>query len=613
MTVPVASRKILFPSISGSTGPFSFSFRVIIVDGIPQIKVTKYSSTGAPTELALTTDYTFVATNSGLNGGIVTLNVMGAAGEYLVVSGNTTRSQPIKYANQGRFFPEVHEGSFDTLTLIAQEQTEDSNRAIKQDIAITTAAPTLSDFTSSNGKVPQYEASTNRFVPGPDSSQIASASTDAATAVAAAATATAQATIATAAANGMKYRSTRAGSTANVASLSGTTTIDGVALAVGERVLLKNQSTASQNGIYVVAAGAWSRSSDMDTWAEVVGTIVVVTEGTVNGDRIYLCTSNDGGTLGATSITFVDWTALVADNSITTAKIVDNNVTLAKMATQAALTILANTSGSPAIPAAVSLSAILDMIGSAAHGDILYRGASAWARLAAGTSGQFLKTNGAGANPAWGAAGIVINKQVFTASGTYTPSAGMISCTVRAVGGGGGGGGSQSANTHERGGGGGAGGYSEALFTAATIGASRVVTIGAGGGGGNTAGSSGAAGGNTTFGALLTCNGGAGGIGTNTGANPPDGGLGGTATGGDININGQTGSHGVSISTSLSTGGIGGSSPLGMGGNNRPFTSSDGGDATGYGGGGGGGGFSGGGNGGAGTTGAIYIIEFCSQ
>lgn len=49
----------------------------------------------------------------------------------------------------------------------------------------------------------------------------------------------------------------------------------------------------------------------------------------------------------------------------------------------------------------VSLSELLDFIGSAAQGDILYRGASAWARLAAGTSGQFLKTNGAGANPAW--------------------------------------------------------------------------------------------------------------------------------------------------------------------------------------------------------------------
>lgn len=48
-----------------------------------------------------------------------------------------------------------------------------------------------------------------------------------------------------------------------------------------------------------------------------------------------------------------------------------------------------------------SLSTILDLIGSAAQGDVLYRGASGWARLGAGTSGQFLKTQGAAANPTW--------------------------------------------------------------------------------------------------------------------------------------------------------------------------------------------------------------------
>lgn len=49
----------------------------------------------------------------------------------------------------------------------------------------------------------------------------------------------------------------------------------------------------------------------------------------------------------------------------------------------------------------LTLSQVLDLVGSAAQGDILYRGASTWTRLGAGTSGQFLKTNGAGANPAW--------------------------------------------------------------------------------------------------------------------------------------------------------------------------------------------------------------------
>lgn len=70
----------------------------------------------------------------------------------------------------------------------------------------------------------------------------------------------------------------------------------------------------------------------------------------------------------------------------------------------------------------LTLSEALDLIGSAAQGDILYRGASAWARLGAGTSGYYLKTLGAGANPTWAASGgngtnYLINRlfSVFTA------------------------------------------------------------------------------------------------------------------------------------------------------------------------------------------------------
>ena len=83
-----------------------------------------------------------------------------------------------------------------------------------------------------------------------------------------------------------------------------------------------------------------------------------------------------------------------------------SNAELADMATQ---TIKARKTAGTGAPEDCTLSEVLDFIGSAAQGDILYRGASAWARLGAGTSGQFLKTNGAAANPAWGdAAGMVL-------------------------------------------------------------------------------------------------------------------------------------------------------------------------------------------------------------
>lgn len=64
--------------------------------------------------------------------------------------------------------------------------------------------------------------------------------------------------------------SVKAATTANI-TLSGAQTIDGIALVAGDRCLVKNQTTTSQNGIYVVAASTWSRATDMDVWTEVPG------------------------------------------------------------------------------------------------------------------------------------------------------------------------------------------------------------------------------------------------------------------------------------------------------------------------------------------------------
>lgn len=97
--------------------------------------------------------------------------------------------------------------------------------------------------------------------------------------------------------------SCRVGTTANI-SLSGTQTIDGVAVIAGDRVLVKNQSSAAENGIYVVAAGSWARATDADTWSELVGAFTFVEEGTVNDNSGWVCTSPAGGTLGVTAVTW---------------------------------------------------------------------------------------------------------------------------------------------------------------------------------------------------------------------------------------------------------------------------------------------------------------------
>ncbi|MFM7028857.1 MAG: hypothetical protein ACKOXK_09330 [Chakrabartia sp.] len=101
--------------------------------------------------------------------------------------------------------------------------------------------------------------------------------------------------------------SVKAATTANIASLSGAMTIDGVALVAGDRVLVKDQTTPSANGVYVVAASAWARSDDLSTWAEHVAAYLFVEQGTVNADVGFLCNVDAGGTLGTTAITFVQF------------------------------------------------------------------------------------------------------------------------------------------------------------------------------------------------------------------------------------------------------------------------------------------------------------------
>jgi hypothetical protein len=93
--------------------------------------------------------------------------------------------------------------------------------------------------------------------------------------------------------------------TANI-TLSGEQTIDGFTTS-SSRVLVKNQTTSSQNGIYVSSSGAWTRSTDADTWGELVSAFVFVSQGTINGDTGWTCTVDAGGTLGTTAVTWVQF------------------------------------------------------------------------------------------------------------------------------------------------------------------------------------------------------------------------------------------------------------------------------------------------------------------
>jgi len=100
--------------------------------------------------------------------------------------------------------------------------------------------------------------------------------------------------------------SCRAATTANI-TLSGTQTIDSVAVTAGQRVLVKDQSTASQNGIYLANASTWTRAPDADTWDELVHAFTFIEGGTANGNNGFVCTVAPGGTLGTTAVTWVQF------------------------------------------------------------------------------------------------------------------------------------------------------------------------------------------------------------------------------------------------------------------------------------------------------------------
>lgn len=100
--------------------------------------------------------------------------------------------------------------------------------------------------------------------------------------------------------------SVKAATTVNI-TLSGAQTIDGVSVVATDRVLVKNQTLSQNNGIYIVQSGAWTRATDADAWGELVSAYVFVEEGSTNADSGWICSSNTGGTLNTTPVTWTQF------------------------------------------------------------------------------------------------------------------------------------------------------------------------------------------------------------------------------------------------------------------------------------------------------------------
>lgn len=366
--------------------------------------------------------------------------------------------------------------------------------------------------------------------------------------------------------------------------LSGAQTIDGISVTQGARVLVKNQTDQTTNGIYVASLGAWQRAPDWQGQRDAAqGTIFVVYGGNTTAGLWQLTSANpvilNGSIFGSTpsnitvsqynpssgniptSICSTQGAVLYYNGSSYTCLVPGTNGqvlatqgasanphwittsgtgTVTSVATNNGLTggtitttgtiglapigtslVLSNPTGSSAVPIGTTVSALLDNAIASTQGDVLYRGASTWAALPPGTSGNFLKTNGAAANPSWAAAatGNYIDVQTFasTASwtkpvGTQTNSTVHLECWGGGAGGGGGSGGGGATNA----GAGGGGSYKDRWILASLLASTETVTIGAAGTAGTSAGNGGN-GGSSTFGSWLTAYGGSGGGGAVSG------------------------------------------------------------------------------------------------
>ena len=94
--------------------------------------------------------------------------------------------------------------------------------------------------------------------------------------------------------------------TANI-TLSGLQTIDGYTTVASDRVLVKNQTSSANNGIYVASATAWARSTDMDVWSEVPGAYTVILNGSSNINTGWVCTASTSGTINVTAMPWVQF------------------------------------------------------------------------------------------------------------------------------------------------------------------------------------------------------------------------------------------------------------------------------------------------------------------
>ncbi len=198
--------------------------------------------------------------------------------------------------------------------------------------------------------------------------------------------------------------------TANI-TLSGEQSIDGFTTS-SSRVLVKNQSTQANNGIYVSNASTWTRAVDAATWAQLISAFVFVEQGTTQADTGWVCTVDPGGTLGVTAVTWAQFSGAGTYTAGTGLTLTGSQFSLTAPVT----TALGGTGSTSALTQ---------------YGVVYGSTTSAMATTLAGTSTQVLHGNASGA-PTWSAVSLTadVTGTLPIASGgtnsTATPTAGGV-------------------------------------------------------------------------------------------------------------------------------------------------------------------------------------------
>lgn len=564
--------------------------RVYLEDAITGVQTPVTEGAGAA-------QYTLVFTAAGFT---VTFNTAPTSANYVVVGREVAQDQTDPYRTSKGFQGDVLEASLDKLTAMVQDLANKADRALKFPLGSTLVG--ILPGTLIDGATIVWSGLTGTMVNGPTATDIAGAAASAAAAAASAAAAAASAASAVPNANFNANSTTGTnGYTINTGNTS---------LQAGHKYSIKFTLAQTNTSITITdtstAAGAKNvryYGTGGTLQAPPVGTISVGFVGFFLYDGTNFILLNPLTYLKGADVTAAATTDFTQQHGDFVNLIGTTGITAMTMQSGQQISLYYTGAGlSITLGASLALGNVVSGSLALSTGDVLVIRRD-------GTVSRIISYLPAGGG---NISRVVIQK--FTSSGTYTPTPGMKSCLVRAVGGGGGGGGVSSVAGGTAAAGGGAGSYGERLLTAAQIGASQTVTIGAGGSAGTSGGGTGGNGGATSLGALLTTTGGNGGTG-NTSAtvsvNALPGGVGGS---GDINAVGQSGGAGIVGTTAGGmVAGFGGSSPFGAGGIGYCNASSNPGNsalANSGAGGSGAQGISTANAGGAGGTGYIVIVEF---